>query len=99
MEQLSVLIMIIGALTLCVNVITQVFKKTFGWKKDIPTQIICLILSIVLTLIAMVVYCQIKGITILWYYWVGSVICGFFVSYSAMFGFDTLKDVNNQYIK
>ena len=30
--------------------------------------------------------------TIMWYYAVGAVVVGIFVSYAAMFGFDKLKD-------
>lgn len=91
---LSVILSIVGALVVLTNIITQVLKKV-TWEK-IPTNILVVIISMALTMVAFVAYCQIKAIAIVWYMIVAAVILGFLVAYAAMFGFDKLKEVLNQ---
>jgi len=91
----SSLITILGVLIMVVNVITEVLKKV-TWDK-LPTNIVSTIVSIALTVIAFIVYANINKIDIVWYMIVGSIIAGFFVAYGAMFGFDKLKQVIEQY--
>lgn len=86
---LSVILSIIGVLVVLTNIIVQVVKKV-TWGK-LPTNILAVIISMVLTLVAFFAYCQIKSITVVWYMIVAAVVLGFMVSYAAMFGFDKLK--------
>ena len=87
---LSVLLSIIGALVVLTNIITQVLKKAL-WDK-LPTNILAVIISMVLTLVAFFAYCQVNGIAVVWYMVVAAIIVGFLVSYAAMFGFDKLRE-------
>lgn len=87
---IGVIIPVVGALVAVVNIVTNVIKKA-TWDK-IPTNIIVLALSIVLTLVAFFAYAQITAITVAWYMIVGAVVVGFFVAYAAMFGFDKFKE-------
>lgn len=91
---LSVILSIVGVLVVLTNIITQVLKK-LTWEK-MPTNILVVIISMALTMVAFVAYCQIKAIAIVWYMIVAAVILGFLVAYAAMFGFDKLKEVLNQ---
>jgi purine-cytosine permease-like protein len=91
---LSVILSIVGVLVVLTNIITQVLKK-LTWEK-MPTNILVVIISMTLTLVAFFAYCQINAIVITWYMIVAAVILGFLVAYSAMFGFDKLKEVLNQ---
>lgn len=91
---LSALLSIIGALVVLTNIITQVLKKAL-WDK-LPTNILAVIISMVLTLAAFFAYCQINTIAVTWYMIVAAVIAGFLVSYAAMFGFDKLKETLTQ---
>lgn len=91
---LSVILSIVGVLVVLTNIITQVLKK-LTWEK-MPTNILVVIISMALTLVAFFAYCQIKAIAIVWYMVVAAVILGFLVAYAAMFGFDKLKEVLNQ---
>lgn len=91
---LSVILSIVGVLVVLTNIITQVFKK-LTWEK-MPTNILVVIISMTLTLVAFFAYCQINAIVITWYMIVAAVILGFLVAYAAMFGFDKLKEVLNQ---
>ena len=90
----SVVISIIGVLVVLTNIIVQVVKKV-TWGK-LPTNILAVIVSMALTLMAFFAYCQIKAIAVVWYMVVAAVVLGFLVSYAAMFGFDKLKEAVTQ---
>ena len=87
---ISVLLSIIGALVVVTNIIVQVLKN-LTWDK-LPTNILAVIVSMVLTLVAFFAYCQICSIAVEWYMVVAAVVVGFLTSYAAMFGFDKLKE-------
>ena len=86
-----VILGIVGALVALTNIITQVLKK-LTWDK-LPTNILVVIVSMVLTLAAFIAYCQIETIPIMWYSVVAFIVVGFMVAYAAMFGFDKLKEI------
>ena len=90
----SVVISIDGLLVVLTNIITQVLKKV-TWEK-LPTNILVVIISMVLTLVAFFAYCQIKAVAVVWYMVVATVVLGFMVAYAAMFGFDKLKEALTQ---
>lgn len=90
----SMVISIIGVLVVLTNIIVQVVKKV-TWGK-LPTNILAVIVSMALTLMAFFAYCQIKAIAVVWYMVVAAVVLGFLVSYAAMFGFDKLKEALTQ---
>lgn len=94
---ISVLLTIIGALTVVTNIIVEVLKKiTYSF---IPTQFLAVGISEALTIVVYVAYCNYNNLKILWYYNVAAVVVGFMVSYAAMFGFDTLKEAINKAVK
>ena len=86
----SVILSIVGILVVVTNIITQVLKQ-LTWDK-LPTNILAVAIAMALTLVVFFAYCQIEGITVVWYMVVAAVILGFFVSYAAMFGFDKLRE-------
>ena len=87
---IPVLLSIIGALVVVTNIIVQVLKN-LTWDK-LPTNILAVIVSMVLTFVAFFAYCQICSIAVEWYMVVAAVVVGFLTSYAAMFGFDKLKE-------
>lgn len=87
---IPVLLSIIGALVVVTNIVVQVLKN-LTWDK-LPTNILAVIVSMVLTLVAFFAYCQICSIAVEWYMVVAAVVVGFLTSYAAMFGFDKLKE-------
>ena len=91
---LSTILTIVGILVVLTNIVVQVLKKA-TWEK-LPTNILAIIVSMVLTLVAFFAYCQIKAIAVVWYMVVAAVVLGFLVSYAAMFGFDKLKEALTQ---
>lgn len=86
----SVIISIVGVLVVLTNVIVQVLKK-LTWEK-LPTNVLAVIVSMVLTLVAFFAYCQINAIAVAWYMVAAAIVLGFLVAYAAMFGFDKLKE-------
>jgi hypothetical protein len=88
--ELGTLLAIIGALTLGVTVITEVLKHTFP---KLPSQLAALIISFVLTIGAYFGYISANNLPIQWYEIGEAAIGSFFVSYSAQFGFDKLKEL------
>lgn len=84
---------IVGVLVVLTNIIVQVIKKS-TWDK-IPTNILAVIVSMILTMATFFAYCQIKGITVVWYLVFAALVLGFMVAYAAMFGYDKLKEVLN----
>ena len=87
---LSTILTIVGILVVLTNIVVQVLKKA-TWEK-LPTNILAIIVSMVLTLVAFFAYCQIKAIAVVWYMVIAAVVLGFLVAYAAMFGFDKLKE-------
>ena len=92
---LSIIVTIIGVLVAVTNVITQVLKK-FTWGR-LPTNILVVVTSMVLTVAAFFAYSQIQDIAIMWYTVAAAVVVGFLVAYAAMFGFDKLKETISQF--
>lgn len=77
------------------NAIVQVTKKA-TWDK-LPTNLLALIVAVVITLVVGLAYLQITGVTILWYMVAALIVAGWLVAYAAMFGFDKLRQIIDQW--
>lgn len=91
-ESLSQLMVAIGALAFVVSVITEVIKG-IGVFKKIPTDIVVIILSMVLTVVTFFAYAQYASLVVAWYLAVAAIIGGFFVAFIAMYGWSKLKEL------
>lgn len=91
-ESLSQLMVAISALAFVVSVITEVIKG-IGVFKKIPTDIVVIILSMVLTVVAFFTYAQYASLVVAWYLVVAAIIGGFFVAFIAMYGWSKLKEL------
>ena len=81
---LSAMVLLVFATTIIVEVVKGLFKK-------VPTNIVAVAVSLIVTLLAVWILCAVLGIPMVWYYWVGAVLLGIFVAYASMFGFDKFK--------
>lgn len=97
-ENSVLLIGILGALAFAVSLIVEVLKELPGIKK-IPTKLFVIIISLIVTVVALFVYSAMQGITVLWYYVVLAVFAAFAVAYISMYGWDTLKELKDRFIK
>lgn len=91
-EMLPQLVTAIGALAFAVSVITEVIKS-IGVMKKIPTDIVVIVLSVVLTVVAFFAYAQYAALVLVWYWVVAALICGFFVAFIAMYGWSKLNEL------
>lgn len=90
LDQIPVLMVIIGMLVILTNIIVEVLKK-FTYDK-IPTNILAVIVALVLTIVAFFALMAWAALPIRWYYIAAAIVVAFLVAYAAMFGFDKLKE-------
>lgn len=89
-EQLSMLVGVVGTLAFIVSVIVQVIK---GPLDKLPTDVVVIVLSIMLSLMSYFAYGSYAGLRVVWYQVVGTVILGFIVAFVAMYGWTKLKEL------
>lgn len=97
-ENIPMFTVALGALIALTNIIVEVIKGLFPEKK-IHTNIIAVATAIVLTVVAGIAYANKSGIAMLWYDYIAIVIFGVLVAYGAMFGYDKLKEILEQFKK
>ena len=81
---LAAMVLLVFATTVVVEVVKNLFKR-------VPTNIVAVVVSLIVTILAVIILCTVLNIPIVWYYIVGAVLLGVFVAYAAMFGFDKFK--------
>ena len=86
----SIALFVIAALTALTNIVVEVIKGMFP---KLPTAILVFIVAIVLTLLALLIACEVLSITVMWYYAVGAVVLGIVVAYAAMGNFEKIKEI------
>lgn len=79
----------VAVLVFVTNIIVEVFKNVFH---KLPTNILAVIVSMIVTGIAAAVLLAYQEIAFIWYYVPLVLILGLFVAYAAMFGFDKFKE-------
>ena len=97
-ENTVIIIGVLGALAFAVSLITEVLKDLPGIKK-VPTKALVILVSLIVTVAALLVYVAYAGVTLLWYYVVLAVFGAFVVAYISMYGWDTLKELKDRFIK
>lgn len=91
----SVLLSICLGLMLVTNIIVQVLK---GLTYDkIPTNLLAVIVSFIVTTAAAYIYVSINGIVVAGWMIVALIGLAFAVAFAAMFGFDKLKELIEQW--
>ena len=95
MDKIMLLIPIVFGLMLIVNTFTEVLKKAL-WNK-LPTNLLVLIMSLIVTIVAMFIYIEITNIVFVWWMIFIAIAIAFFVAYAAMFGFDKCKQMFDQW--
>ncbi|MDD6338963.1 MAG: ribonuclease [Butyrivibrio sp.] len=92
---ITMILTVIGVLAFVVSVITQV-TKGWGFLNRIPTAIQVYVTSLVISVLGIVIYLQVKGFKIVWYYIVGAVVLSFFIAFVSTYGWDQLKELWNR---
>ena len=89
---------ILGVLAFAVSLITELLKDLPGIKK-MPTKAFVILVSLVVTVVALLIYVAYVNAMLLWYYVALAVFAAFVVAYIAMYGWDTLKELKDRFIK
>lgn len=97
-NNLVLLMTVIGILAFMVSAITEVTKNISVLKK-IPTDLLVIILSAALCLVAYFSYTSYFNIGIQWYCITGCLIAAFIVAFVAMYGWEKLSVLYNRYKK
>lgn len=97
-EYSVVIIGMLGALAFMVSLITELLKDMPGIKK-VPTKAFVILVSLIVTVAALLIYVAYARVILLWYYVVLAVFAAFVVAYIAMYGWDTLKEIKDRFIK
>ncbi len=92
MQYVTYALMAIGMLAFAVAVIVQVIKE-LSWFKDIQTNAVALVVSLILCLLAVAIICQLLKITVIWYYWVAAVVAAFIVYLVATGGWERVAEM------
>lgn len=85
----------IGVLAFLVSVITQVIKE-MPKIKDMQTNAVALVISLIICPMAVVILCICLEITIIWYYIVAAVIAAFIVYLVATGGWEKVTEIWNR---
>lgn len=91
-ELITTIVAGIGALAIVISVITEV-TKNIGFMSKIPTELQVIVLSIILTPLALFAYSSYAEFALTWYMIVGGVIAGFFVAFVCMYGWEKLTEI------
>lgn len=87
---IAVITTALGVLVILTNALTEVIK---GIIPKVPAQITATVIALVLTVGTVCAYLSITGTAYQWYIIAGAVVAGFFVSYTAQFGYDKLQEI------
>jgi uncharacterized membrane protein YesL len=97
-QYIPVAVMMISVLAFLVSIITEVIKDLTVFKK-IPTNLVVVVLSLIITVIAYLMCCGIGGFRIYWYGVIGSFFGGFIVAYIATYGWEKFQALWIRYQK
>lgn len=95
MQYVTYALIAVGALAFFVSAITQVIKEMPALK-NIQTNVVALVTSIILCPLAVIVLCIYFNMPILWYYIVGAVIAAFIVYLVATGGWEKVSEMWNR---
>lgn len=83
---------VLGAMILLCFVTTVAVEVVKGLFKKVPTNIVAFIVSMIVTILAVIILCAVLKIAFVWYYIVAAILLGIFVAYASMYGFDKFKE-------
>lgn len=91
------LVSIVGVLAFFIAIVTQLTKEFIP--KVIPTKLYVLILSVVVTVTAILCYLSYKSVEIKLYIVLGSLALGFIVAFIATYGWSEFKELKDRFMR
>ena len=92
MQYVTYALIAVGVLAFFVSLITQVIKETAPLKV-IPTNLVALAVSLIVTMLAVIILCQVMAMKLWWYYIVGAVVAAFIVYMVATGGWERITEI------
>ena len=92
MQYVTYALIAVGVLAFFVSLITQVIKETTPLK-TVPTNLVALTVSLIVTMLAVIILCQVLAMKIWWYYIVGAVVAAFIVYMVATGGWERITEI------
>lgn len=89
-------LMVIGLLAFVVSAIVEVIKNV-KVLKGIPTDLVVIVLSLVLTVASFFAYASYTQLVVIWYMVIAAIIIGFLVAFVAMYGWTKLTDLYKRF--
>ena len=86
----------IAALAFLVNVIVEMIKD-LGVLKKIPTKLVAIVTSIIVTISVSVIFLQLNNLKINGSYVVSMIIAAFPIAYIATYGYDSFKELYKKF--
>lgn len=98
LENAVLIIGVLGFLSFMVSLVTQIIKDIPGIAK-IPTKFLAIVISMIITVLALVIYLTYIQMVILWYYIVLAVFASFVVAYISIYGWESFNELKDRFIK
>lgn len=95
MQFVTYALIAIGVLAFAVSMITQVIKE-MPFLKQIPTNVVALVVSMILCPLSVIIACQYFDIVIIWYYVFASFIAAFIVYLVSTGGWERVTEMWNR---
>lgn len=97
-ENLSIILLVVAAICTLVSVITQ-FIKELTWFKELPTQLVVVVLSETITILTFLAYASYCAMAVRWYYILAVIFAGFIIAYITANGWDSLVKIFRRFYK
>lgn len=98
MNNVSVIITLIGVIATLVSIITEM-TKDIGFLKKIPTILQVIVLSIIFWIILYASVCSAGYLVFEWFMLMAAIIAGFITAYVSSYGWEKLSDAFKRYQK
>jgi len=95
-ENITIMLLIIGGLAFLVSLITEV-TKNIRFLQKIPTDLQVIMLSMALCLLSYFAYVSYANLIVIWYLVIGAIILAFIVSFIAMYGWTKFNELWNRF--
>ena len=92
MQYMTGFLILVGVLAFLTSLIVQVIKELPGLK-SIQTNVVALVVSAILCIVAMLLLCTYYKMPVLWYYVVAALVTAFLVYLVATGGWEKLKAI------
>lgn len=97
-NNLSTILIAVAIICTVTSIITQ-FVKEWGILKKVPTSLVVVTLSIIITVVAFIAFMSYKNYIITWYMLLAAVVAGIVIAYIACNGWDSLIKLFKRFYK